>query len=253
MGCRRNWASWLTLAVSVFCAAAQPATAQEKTSLRRTGPTRLPYEKLPADARAKVRQVIERPTVTGHGAAEVFAGDPSLYQWLLEHPDRGVIAWRRLGARCSEITDRGNGVFGWADDNGSDVSWRSVLEDDGLRVWLAEGKVRPGPLLPMVTVHAVLVLKHHERPDGPDRTLIFHQADGYLKVESHTAALVTRMLGSSGPRLAEQGLGQIELFFSGLVWYLEQHPDRSDKLFAEKQPGETLDTRAPKLKLTGSP
>ena len=38
------------------------------------------------------------------------------------------------------------------------------------------------------------------------------------------------------PRLAEQFLGQIEVFFSGITWYLEQHPERSDRLLADAGP-----------------
>jgi hypothetical protein len=44
---------------------------------------------------------------------------------------------------------------------------------------------------------------------------------------------VARLLGPSAPRLAEQYLGQLQLFFSALVWYLDQHPERAAGLLAE--------------------
>ncbi len=82
-------------------------------------------------------------------------------------------------------------------------------------------------------VKAVLLLRHGDHPDGPGRTLIFHQADVFLQTDSKTAALLAQVLGPSGPCLAEHGLGQVEMFFSGLVWYLGQHPDRAERLLAD--------------------
>ena len=44
-----------------------------------------------------------------------------------------------------------------------------------------------------------------------------------------THALAARLLGPSMPRMAEQYLGQLEMFFSALVWYIDQHPERNDQ------------------------
>jgi hypothetical protein len=96
----------------------------------------------------------------GEGAApaEAFACEPAVYYWFLDHPDRAVTAWRRLGAKCLTITDRGGGRFGWADENGSDIVWETVYRTPELRIWYAEGKARPGPLMPLVPVRAVVLL-----------------------------------------------------------------------------------------------
>jgi hypothetical protein len=64
--------------------------------------------------------------------------------------------------------------------------------------------------------------------------MLFHQADVFLQTDSKTAVLMTRMLGASVPRIAEQCLSQLETFFSGLVWYVDHHPERAEKLLAGK-------------------
>jgi hypothetical protein len=177
--------------------------------------------------------VIADPTLFGQGPSEAFAGQPAVYFWLLDHPDRGMRAWRRLGAQCSEIRDQGDNRFSWTDGQGSEVHWVTVYETRTSRIWYAEGHVRPAGLLPAIHIQAVLDLKHGTRVDSLKRTVISHQAEIFLKIDSKAAVLVTRLLGSSAPRLAEQFLGQVEIFFSGITWYLEQHPERSDRLFAE--------------------
>ena len=196
---------------------------------------RVPLGELSAVWREKVEHVAKEPTLYARGPAEAFAGQPLLYDWLLDHPDRGVAAWRRLGAKCTEITDSGSGVFIWKDGHGSEVRWQTLYKSKVLRVWFAEGHVRPGPLLPLIPVELVVLLRYGNRPDVPGRTLLFHQSDVFLRADSKTAVLITQFLGASAPRVAEQCLGQLEAFFSGLVWYLDQHPERTRTLLAANQ------------------
>ena len=54
-----------------------------------------------------------------------------------------------------------------------------------------------------------------------------------LHCDSKAISLVTRVLGASAPRMAEQYVGQIQTFFAALAWYLNEHPEKSDKLLAE--------------------
>jgi hypothetical protein len=209
----------------------QPATATPPDfTLQQQAAARVPLREIPESLRPRVRRVIEQPTLFSHGPAEAFAGWPALYHWLLDHPDRAVVAWRKLGATCTEITERGVGRFVWKDGQGSAINWQTIHNSSALRIWYAEGRVRPGVLLPAVPVKAVFLLRHGDRPDGPGRMLIFHQADVFLQTDSKTAALLTQLLGPSAAGLAEQGLGQVEMFFSALVWYLGQHPDRAARL-----------------------
>jgi hypothetical protein len=225
----RTWIGCLSLAVGMIWVGIADAKAQE-TSVQRRIAARVPLQEIPPAIRDQVHEMLEHPTVFGRGPAEAFAGQAELYEWLLDHPDKGVQAWRRLGARCTEITDQGEGKFAWTDGHGSEIRWHTIYQNAALRVWLAEGKVRPGLLLPAVPVQMIVVLRHGKRPDGPDRTLIYHQASIFLLTDSKTATLATRLLGPSAPRIAEQCLGQMETFFSALVWYLGQHPERTEKL-----------------------
>jgi hypothetical protein len=193
----------------------------------------VPVEDVPPPARERVRLVLDQPTLATRGPVEVFACQPALYFWLLDHHDRGATAWKRLGAQCLDVTDRGGGRFGWADELGSDVHWDAVLATPQVRVWYAEGRVKPGSLLPAVPVRAVLVLRHAQGRDGGGEAVVRHQADLFLHTDSRAAAVVTRLLGSSAPRLAEQYIAQVEMFFSVLAAYVKEHPERAQALFAE--------------------
>ena len=195
----------------------------------------LPFNDIPAAEREKVRQVVNQPTFKGRGAGEAFGGRAELYDWLLDHPDRALAAWRRLGAVASDIQNHGNGRYSWSDSRGGAIYWHTVYDQKNLRIWYAEGKVRAAPFMPLVPVQAVLVLRHGDIAESSGRSLLIHQTEIFVQTDSRAAALAAKMMGGSVTRLTEQGLGQLELFFSGLVWYLDQHPERVGRLLHDEK------------------
>src|SRR5262249_48887024 len=142
-------------------------------------PEDVPLGRLPLPVREDVRAVLEKPTLAARGPGEQFACRPEQYYWFLDHPDRAVLAWRRLGAKCVGIQDQGNGVFGFTDETGT-INWQTVYRDGDKRVWYAWGKVKPTPLLPSVPVRAVVVLHHSEHHAGDGGTQIHHYCDLYI-------------------------------------------------------------------------
>ncbi|MBI3409366.1 MAG: hypothetical protein HY040_13580 [Planctomycetes bacterium] len=193
-------------------------------------PKSVPIEQLPRRERDLVSPVVNRAILAARGPAEVFQGNLRNYRHYLDRPDLAVTTWRRLGAKCVSITKKDKDSFAWGDEQGSELVWEAVLRADGIRIWYAEGKVRPGPLLPLVPVKAVVVLRYREVEAPEGISLIRHQADLFVHTDSKTANLMTRIMGPTAGRAAEQGLGQLQLFFSGLCWYLERHPEHAEKL-----------------------
>ena len=192
-------------------------------------------ETLPAAVREALARVMRQPTITAVAPIEEFACASDKYVWLLDHPDRVSLAWKRLNVTAIEIAARENGRFNWQDDQGSELTWRMIAQSGEGRIWYAEGKVKPGALLPLVPVRAVAVLRHGVKKDTDGTPLIRHQVEVYLQTDSKTAALVLRMLGPTAPRMAEQGAEQLLMFFSGVARYIDRHPSRAQALLAEKK------------------
>jgi hypothetical protein len=251
MGCRRVGFGWPALVV--WALAALPASAQtprperrptsDKPSANGDGSTpvsvfaavRVPLDQVPEKVRDKVRSVVEQPTFATRGPAEAFNCCPSVYFWLLDHPDLAVRLWRRMGAKCTDIQARGGSSFSWNDGQGNEMRWDAVVNSAEQRIWYAEGHVRPGLLLPAVPVRAVVVLNHAEGQDARGRPAIRHQVGLVLHTDSRTANLAAHLLGASAPRMAEQYVSQIQMFFGALAWYLDQHPDQAETLFSDLQ------------------
>ena len=200
----------------------------------------VPLANIPDKFRDGVRLTIEKTTLFTQGPVESFACQPHVYLWLVEHPDRGVQAWRRLGAQCVMISERGAGRFGWRDEHGSDLQWETVYSAGDRHIWYAEGKVRPGLLLPLVPVKALVVLRYAQQDAQASSgvQIMQHQADMFLYTDSAGAALATKLLGSAAPNMAQQCVTQMQMFFSGMAWYIHRYPDRAAALFAAPAPGE---------------
>lgn len=190
----------------------------------------VPLAQIAPPYREKMRNVLTNPTLHTRGPVEVFRGNPAFYGWLLEHPDKAVIMWRKMGARCTDIHDRGNGRFAYTDKHGSDIAWETVHRGDGEHVWFAEGVASPGAVFPTYPVRAVVVMRYTETADAFGRVVFHHQAELWMQTDSKAAALMAKLVGNSAPRLAEQCVGQLELFFSALVFYIERHPERVETL-----------------------
>lgn len=218
--------------VELMAASGRSPTSRPPTSAE------VSLSQLPANVRDPIRRILDKPTLSVQGPTEVFIARPATYHWLLDHPDRASRMWHRLGAKCLDITERTGGAFGWADGQGSDVHWKVILHEPRRLIWYAEGKASPGTLLPAVPMRAVVVLHYHEDHDSGGHTIIHQQADLYLHTDSKTAALVAQVLGSSADQMAEQGIAQLEMFFSALAWYLDRHPER-ELLLLGGLPGET--------------
>jgi hypothetical protein len=179
-----------------------------------------------------VLKVVRQPTITTKYASDDVTCGREMYEWLLAHPDRVSLAWRRLKVGCVEITDLGNGKFGWADEHGSELVWQSVgTFPDGV-VWYATGKVKPSPVTPTVPVKAVVVLAYPKKAGGEALAPV---TQVYLHTDSRTANVMLRMLGPSAPKLAEQGAEQLLFFFSGIGRYVTAKPEQAETLLAPKK------------------
>src|SRR5688500_5812650 len=60
-------------------------------------------EQVSPQQRDRLAAVLGRPSLHSGGRWESFYCDPAHYHWLLDHPDRAVKLWRKLGAECAGI------------------------------------------------------------------------------------------------------------------------------------------------------
>lgn len=193
----------------------------------------IPIDSMPPDLRDKARAVIDGASMTARGVAESFHAAPDVYRWLLDNPQIGIKLWRTMGAKVSEIAEQGPGQYLWKDGQGSEVLWFTAARTPALHVWYAEGKIKPSALLPASNFRALVALHYTVGKDGDGKDAIRHQVHFHLRCDGRAMALAARILGNSAPRLAEQYLGQLQMFYGGMSWYLCQDTARARKMLTQ--------------------
>jgi len=184
--------------------------------------------------RETVAGIIKAPTITAKAADDEFEAHPTVYDWLVEHPDRTTQAWKRLKIPSVDITDLGKGQFFWSDATGSELTWQTVGRFEHGVVWYATGKVKPGALMPTVPVKAVAVLHAPRGAVDKETGLATFKptVQFYLVSESRVAAGVIKMMGPSAPKMAEESAEQFLFFFSGIARYIGRKPEQMETLLA---------------------
>ena len=123
----------------------------------------------------------------------------------------------------------------WADENGSEMTWRVVgTFPDGL-VWYASGKVKAAPATPSVPVKAVAVLTRQQKAAKDGVASFSTGVQIYLVSDSRAATAVIRLMGPSAPKFAEQGAEQFLEFFNGIADYVQKNPTKADAMLAPKK------------------
>lgn len=196
-------------------------------------PPSIPLEEVAPAYRDRVQSVLERPALTSSGQPDTFQAEHHVYRWLLDHPDLTVKLWKQLGARVQDIHDRGDGVYVWKDHQGSEVNWHSALKKPDMHVWYAEGKVKPAGLLPLTNFRAVAILVYTTGRDTTGKPAVRHQVHFLLRCDSRSVTLAAKLLGASMPRMAEQYLGQLQMFYAGMAWYLGQDARRARQMYRQ--------------------
>ncbi len=181
----------------------------------------IPLDKLSDTLRTKVTKVIGSAQMFERSKHESFPCHPEIYRWLLESPDASLFAWKKLGATKASITRLDNGTFLGSDGNGGELRCQLIAADAGTRIWFAEGSGRIGPLLPTMTIRA-LVFLHFQDVKGTDgRTGIKHRIQILVHYDSTT--LVNKITNMTADSAGKKAVQQLELFFSGMAWYASEH------------------------------
>lgn len=183
--------------------------------------SQLPLEKMAEPLKSKLSKVVQSAQIFERSKPESFPCNPDVYRWLLESPDASLFAWKKLGATKAEIVRQENGSFLGKDGAGGELRWNLVATGPLTRIWFAEGSGRIGPLLPTMTIRA-LVFLHFKEVKGIDgRTGIKHRIE--ILVHYDSIPLVNRITTMTAESTGKKAVQQLELFFSGMAWYASEH------------------------------
>lgn len=232
---QRRLHSWTCLlALVLFLASTAGASDLETDLFRRLSAAQVPLEKISEPLRARVDEIISSPTLYVRGPTEAFPCRPAIYRWLLDEPDWNIAGWKALAGTPISIDPQADGSFLGKDNQGGSLRWQCVFREPGRRIWYAEGSGRMAPFLPVMTLKAVLCLRYQEVMGDDGRIGIRHRTEAFAQYDAKSAGWFTKMLGLTPEATGKKVLEQVEIFHSGMAYYVSEHPEWAKQVLAGK-------------------
>jgi len=180
--------------------AAQPATrpgpprADSSDAARRSAVQSIPIEKLDARARTKVAAVLSKTSIFRRLPPHAVECDPTLYLFLVRHPDVVVNIWEVLKISKLKVRQIGPNTYQVADTVGTSARIEFLYRSFDTHVIYAEGKYE-GALLPVpITGRCLAVLKTGYIRETDGRFYITSRLDSFLSLEQGAAELLAKTL-----------------------------------------------------------
>jgi hypothetical protein len=193
---------------------------------RRITAAQVPIEKLPASHQKRVTDLLDQSSsIYSRGSSAAFPCAPAVYKWLVDNPHWGFRAWKALGSKCATLERNADGTFVGKDTTGSEFKLELLYNEAGRRIWYAEGMARPTPISTPLQVRAVLLLRFQEVTGVDGRVGVRQRAELFTQVDTKASSILGKLWGMSAESLNRKAVEQVDVFFSGMSWYISEHPD----------------------------
>jgi len=173
----------------------------------------LPFDRLTAEARAKIENVISHVSIYRHVPTEMIPCDPDMFLFLSRHPEVVVGIWDLMGITQIQLERTGAFTFSAADQSGITADVELLYGTHDTQIMYADG-VYDGPLFrnPVQGV-CLLVLRSKYYRDALGQTHVKSALDVFLRVNHAGAELLTRTLHPLVGRATDYNMLETTRFF----------------------------------------
>jgi len=196
----------------------RPHSLEATTSLaaRRDAVQSIPFEKLDAQAQAKVNTVLSNITVFRRMPVRVVNCDPNLYLFLVRHPDVVVNIWEVLKISQLQLQQTEPDTFHVSEPDGSQTNLEFLYRAHDLHIVYAEGSY-VGPLLPgPIKGRCLLILRSGYIRETDGRYYITNRLDGFVNVDRGGAELLTKTMHALLGTIVDSNFTQTVAFIGSL-------------------------------------
>jgi hypothetical protein len=183
---------WTAGARQAPAAAENPLTGSNSRQSRDDATRSIPFDKLPEDAAAKIKAVVQNPSLFRRVPVQVIDCDPNLYLFLVRHPEVVVNIWQVMGISKVTLERTGADTYKGNDAAGTTGTIRLCYSNHDTQVLYAEGAYE-GPLFSQpVQAQCVLVLRAGYVQETNGRYYISNRLDAFIHVDHVGLDLVAK-------------------------------------------------------------
>ena len=185
---------------TLVLASCLPVGAQQLTSgssgrqFRQEGVDAVPFKLLTQSTQAKLKPVLEKPSIYRRLPQMAIECDPDYFRFLVRHPEVIVEIWKLMDVTKMQTTRTGPFEISTDDGAGTISDLELVYGDANKHIFYGTGTYEGSLLRRKLSGKCVLVLQteHGTTEDGKPRAI--NKLDVFLKVDNVAAGAIARTL-----------------------------------------------------------
>jgi hypothetical protein len=210
------------LALAAAALAAQPAPAGART----TDPAQVvPIDKISAEHRESVAEVIRDHTLHRKSAPETFPCHPKLYLSLLNEPTVTLALWKDLSTSAVSLRQVGPNRYDGSDGSGASGSWEFVYRSPKLHVLLGTLSYSTPRGTARLDARIVLVVHTGFFKEVNGDQWVQHDVEAFVKVDSKGWKAVARTVRPIIEGLLEDQVREAGWFVSLMGRLVASYPN----------------------------
>jgi hypothetical protein len=192
----------------------------------------LPWDKLAAEQRRQVEDVIRNVSLYRQLPAVAYPAEPEVCRFFVEHPEVAVGIWRAMEISEFQLKPAGNGRYDARDRDGTtgtvEVLYRSA--DDTLAV--CEGVYR-GPLIKNgIRARALFHLRNESAADADGRNIVTSRLQMFVAFPSATVETVAKIVSPVSNLIIDRNFREIGAFVHLMSTAMQRQPGWIEQLSA---------------------
>jgi hypothetical protein len=189
---------------------------QKGDSARLSATQLIPVDKLDAQGRAKVHNVLSNVTIFRRMPVRVVDCDPDLYLFLVRHPDVVVDIWSALKISQLQLKQTGKDAFRLKESAGITADLQYLYSSHDLHLIYAEGVYEGGTFGRQVKGAGLFLLKTGYIRETDGRYYVSSRLDSFISVEPSAVELVAKAIQPLLGLTADNNFSQTVAFAGSL-------------------------------------
>jgi hypothetical protein len=184
----------------------------------------IPFDRLTDEAQARVWRIVSQTSIYRRLPVTRLQSDPSMYLFLVRHPEVIVNMWDLMGVTKVNIRRTGEFTFEANDGAGTTGTGELIYGDRETHLVLGEGSYE-GPVLKRKIHGRCLIMLHSGyAPAASSQTQITHRLDMFIQLDNIGAELVAKTLQPLVGKSADHNFVETSRFLGQISQAAETRP-----------------------------
>ena len=203
-----------------------PPTSAPAGGTRAVDPAQVvPLDKIPAEFRDSVVEVIRDHTMHRKGSADTFPCHSKVYLNLLNEPAVTLALWQDLAQTPVSLRRLGENRYEGSDGQGTSATWQYVYRSPKLHVLLSDLDYSSPRGAAKLNGRIVLIVHSGYYREVNGEPWIQHDVEAYVKVDSKGWKALARTVRPILDKVLEDQVQEAGLFVSLMGRLVENHPN----------------------------